>query len=80
MKNRILIGVGCCLLNLLTALAADERIDLSGIWRFQLDPLGFGKTPGSELYLDKLVETIVLPGSTDQGVRASRTMPATWIV
>lgn len=67
MKNRILIGVGCCLLNLLTALAADERIDLSGIWRFQLDPLGFGKTPGSELYLDKLVETIVLPGSTDQG-------------
>lgn len=37
------------------------------MWRFQLDPMGFGKTPGSELYLDKLVETIVLPGSTDQG-------------
>ena len=37
------------------------------MWRFQLDPMGFGKTPGSELYLDKLSETIMLPGSTDQG-------------
>lgn len=43
-----------------------ERIDLSGLWRFQFDPMGFGKTPGSELYLKKLNETIVLPGSTDQ--------------
>ncbi|MBP9587401.1 MAG: beta-galactosidase, partial [Bacteroides sp.] len=43
------------------------NIDLSGMWRFQLDPMGFGKTPGSELYLDKLSETIMLPGSTDQG-------------
>lgn len=42
-------------------------IDLSGMWRFQLDPMGFGQTPGSELYLDRLVETIMLPGSTDQG-------------
>ena len=44
-----------------------DRIDLSGIWRFQLDPMGFGKSPGSELYLERLVETIHLPGSTDQG-------------
>ena len=44
-----------------------DRIDLSGMWRFQLDPMGFGKTPGSELYLDRLVETIVLPGTTDLG-------------
>lgn len=29
--------------------------------------MGFGKTPGSELYLSKLTETIVLPGSTDEG-------------
>lgn len=43
------------------------RMDLSGLWRFQLDPMGFGKTPGSELYLRKLVETIVLPGSMDEG-------------
>lgn len=42
-------------------------IDLSGVWRFQLDPMGFGKTPGSELYLSKLTETISLPGSTDEG-------------
>ncbi len=43
-----------------------ERMDLSGLWRFQLDPMGFGKTPGSELYLKKLSGTIYLPGSTDQ--------------
>lgn len=42
-------------------------MDLSGIWRFQLDPMGFGKTPGSELYLSKLTEIIALPGSTDEG-------------
>ena len=47
--------------------SATDRIDMSGMWRFQLDPLGFGKTPGSELYLAKLAETIVLPGSTDTG-------------
>lgn len=41
-------------------------MDLSGLWRFQLDPMGFGKTPGSELYLSKLTETIQLPGSTDE--------------
>ena len=45
----------------------DNVIDLSGLWRFQLDPMGFGKTPGSELYLSKLTETIKLPGSTDEG-------------
>ncbi|MEY8486386.1 sugar-binding domain-containing protein [uncultured Parabacteroides sp.] len=44
-----------------------DRLDLSGLWRFQLDPMGFGKTPGSELYLSKLTETIMLPGSTDEG-------------
>lgn len=66
MKKRLLLWMGCCLLGLLPANANPQRMDLSGIWRFQLDPLGFGKTPGSELYLDKLVETIVLPGSTDE--------------
>ncbi len=43
-----------------------DRIDLSGFWRFQADPMAFGKTPGSELYLSKLTETIRLPGSTDE--------------
>ena len=43
------------------------QYDLSGTWRFQLDPMGFGKTPGSELYQAKLAETITLPGSTDTG-------------
>ena len=50
-----------------------QTVDLSGMWRFQLDPIGFGKTPGSELYLRKLSETIMLPGSTDQGGKGVRT-------
>lgn len=51
----------------------NDVLDLSGMWRFQLDPMGFGKTPGSELYLDKLSETIMLPGSTDQGGKGIKT-------
>lgn len=51
----------------------EDKIDLSGIWRFQLDPMGFGKTPGSELYLAKLAETISLPGTTDEGGKGIRT-------
>lgn len=47
--------------------ASAQTMDLAGLWRFQLDPMGFGKTPGSELYLSKLTETIQLPGSTDEG-------------
>ncbi|MGL5683241.1 MAG: sugar-binding domain-containing protein [Marinifilaceae bacterium] len=45
----------------------EQTIGLSGLWRFQLDPMGFGKTAGSELYLSKLTESIVLPGSLDEG-------------
>lgn len=67
MKNYLRLFIGCCLFATMSAFGASDRIDLSGIWRFQLDPLGFGKTPGSELYLDKLAESIVLPGSTDEG-------------
>lgn len=47
--------------------AGADTIALDGLWRFQLDPMGFGMTPGSELYLSYLPETIVLPGSTDTG-------------
>lgn len=43
-----------------------QTMDLSGLWRFQFDPMGFGMTPGSELYLSRLGGSIVLPGSTDQ--------------
>lgn len=53
--------------------AQPETMDLSGVWRFQLDPMGFGKTPGSELYLNKLSETITLPGSTDEGGKGMAT-------
>lgn len=65
MKNHFLFAVAfCCALQLN---AQQEVQDLSGTWRFQLDPMGFGKTPGSELYLSKLTESIMLPGSTDEG-------------
>ena len=60
----MLFALGVCLM--VHAIPTD-RIDLAGLWRFQLDPMGFGKTPGSELYLAKLTETITLPGSTDEG-------------
>ena len=53
----LLIGLGF----FFGTLAQEKPIDLSGLWRFQLDPMGFGKTPGSELYLSKLTESIVLP-------------------
>lgn len=58
----LLIGLGF----FFGTLALEKPIDLSGLWRFQLDPMGFGKTPGSELYLSKLTESIVLPGSMDE--------------
>lgn len=58
----LLIGLGF----FFGAIAQEKSIDLSGLWRFQLDPMGFGKTPGSELSLSKLTESIVLPGSMDE--------------
>ncbi|MDE6827019.1 MAG: beta-galactosidase, partial [Paramuribaculum sp.] len=67
MKKYILtIATALATLNCLGNMASDT-IDLSGLWRFQLDPMGFGKTPGSEMYPAKLTETIQLPGSTDEG-------------
>lgn len=62
-----LTWLACIALGTSQVMADPARIDLSGLWRFQLDPMGFGQTPGSELYLDRLVETIMLPGSTDEG-------------
>ena len=65
MKRIILIFIGLvCGFGLIAQPA--ESIELSGLWRFQLDPMSFGKTPGSELYKKKLTETIVLPGTTDE--------------
>lgn len=65
MKKTLLLLVGLLVCFMMQA-TPTERIDLSGLWRFQLDPMGFGKTPGSELYLRKLTETIKLPGSLDE--------------
>lgn len=67
-RNKILSVLTVCLTAyLLAGTARAEKINLAGMWRFQLDPMGFGKTPGSELYLSRLTETIALPGSTDEG-------------
>lgn len=72
--------IGCLLIGLLACMMMQageaKRMDLSGLWRFQLDPMGFGKTPGSELYLRKLTETIILPGSTDEGGKGIRNFVA----
>lgn len=55
-----------CAAACLSAARAEDRMDLSGVWKFQLDMMGFGKTPGSELYKKELNDTILLPGTTDQ--------------
>ena len=71
MKKTILVGLLLCSVQWMTA---QEELSLAGTWRFQTDPMGFGKTPGSELYLAKLTESIQLPGSMDEGGKG---MPTT---
>lgn len=71
MKRRILLAMMLCCTQLLPA--QKKTIDLSGIWRFQSDLMGFGKTPGSELYQAKLNESIMLPGTTDEGGKGMQT-------
>jgi hypothetical protein len=63
-KNVFLIITLICCLRVVAQ--QTDYMDLSGIWRFQLDQMNFGKTPGSELYKKTLPETINLPGSTDE--------------
>lgn len=55
-----------CGISCLAPVWAEEKMDLSGIWEFQLDMMAFGKTPGSELYKKELNDSISLPGTTDQ--------------
>ena len=50
-KRNILMSL---LLSSAQWMIAQESLSLAGTWRFQTDPMGFGKTPGSELYLSKL--------------------------
>ena len=49
----------------LTVAASPDTLSLAGTWRFQFDPMNFGTTAGSELYLRTLSDSITLPGSTD---------------
>lgn len=65
MKKYICLLIGLCF-SLWVPAQQENLMDLSGLWRFQTDPMGFGKTPGSELYTRKLTECIVLPGSMDE--------------
>lgn len=76
MRKNILSVLFALGLGLMAHAASTDRMDLAGLWRFQLDPMGFGKTPGSELYLSKLTETITLPGSTDEGGKGIRNVVA----
>lgn len=74
MNKKLLLSIaiaGMCV-SAASAVVPSDTVDLSGLWRFQLDPMDFGKTPGSELYLTRLPETIVLPGSTDTGGKGIR--------
>lgn len=75
-KNLLLLFLSALFFTCPLYARQEDKIDLSGIWRFQLDPMGFGKTPGSELYQAKLAETITLPGSTDEGGKGIRTTAA----
>lgn len=70
-KQSILLSLLLCCAQWSTA---HEELNLAGTWRFQADPMAFGTTPGSEIYLAKLTESIQLPGSMDQGVKG---MPTT---
>lgn len=72
MRKRNFLLVAGWLFHLVVWGQAAEQMDLSGIWRFQLDPMGFGKTPGSELYLSKLTETIHCRVLRTKGVRGYR--------
>jgi len=72
---RLSLTIFACLCSIT---AFSESIDLSGLWRFQLDPMGFGKTPGSELYLSKLTESIVLPVQWTKVGKVYPTQFLTW--
>lgn len=65
MKRNLFFAMMLCCTQLVPA--QQKTMDLSGTWRFQTDPMGFGQTPGSELYQAKLTESILLPGTTDEG-------------
>lgn len=48
---------------------ARDTMSLAGAWRFEADPMGFGMTDGSEVFLKTdLPETVILPGSTATAV------------
>ena len=80
MRKTVVLLLLCFVAYLMQAKTDSLKIDLSGMWRFQLDPMGFGKTPGSELYLDKLVETIVLPDLRIREGKVLKIMLVMWTV
>ena len=64
----------------MTAMAqtlTNDALDLSGMWRFQLDPMGFGKTPGSELYLTSSLKPLCSPDRQTREVKELKIRHAT---
>ena len=71
MKKTICLSVFLCWI--LCCNAQVNTLDLSGTWRFQMDPMDFGKTPGSQLFYAKLSESINLPGTMDEAGKGIKT-------
>lgn len=70
----ILILTGCLLAMAVMAQSTkNDVLDLSGMWRFQLDPMGFGKTPGSELYLTNSRKRSCCPDRRTRAAKESKT-------
>src|SRR5690606_21502004 len=58
---------------------ASMPISLHGIWNFKLDPFDTGVNSNGVQLLPQLPETIMLPGSTDEGGKGIRTQGMTSI-
>lgn len=51
----------------------NEKISLAGIWKFKIDPFETGISANGVQLLPSLVETVTLPGSTDQNAKGYKT-------
>ncbi|WP_430812257.1 MULTISPECIES: discoidin domain-containing protein [unclassified Carboxylicivirga] len=72
--NRVILFALALLACNSATLVAQNVIDLSGTWRFQLDPDNIGSK--DEWFLnDELNETVQLPGTTDTNQKGYKTKP-----
>ncbi|MDR2563653.1 MAG: glycoside hydrolase family 2 [Prevotellaceae bacterium] len=56
-----------------------ESLSLAGIWQFKLDPMNVSIPVKGSDFIQKLPETIILPGSTDQAGKGYKTQDMTSI-